>query len=58
MLFAKYYSNNDIRIEEQPLPVIAHDEVLIKIESSGICGSDLMEWYRKDKVPLVAAALV
>jgi len=53
MLFAKYYSNNDIRIEEQPLPVIAHDEVLIKIESSGICGSDLMEWYRKDKVPLV-----
>ena len=53
MLLAKYYSNNDIRLEEQPLPVIADDEALIKIESSGICGSDLMEWYRKDKVPLV-----
>ena len=53
MQFANYYSNNDIRIEEQPIPVIAEDEVLIKIQSSGICGSDLMEWYRKDKVPLV-----
>jgi L-iditol 2-dehydrogenase len=25
----------------------------MKIEASGICGSDVMEWYRKDKVPLV-----
>ncbi len=25
----------------------------MKIEASGICGSDVMEWYRRDKVPLV-----
>jgi L-iditol 2-dehydrogenase len=48
-----YYNNNDIRIEEQPVPRIKDDEVLIKIYASGICGSDVMEWYRIDKVPLV-----
>ncbi len=53
MRVAMYYSNTDIRIENSPQPVIAKNEVLLKIEASGICGSDVMEWYRKDKVPLV-----
>jgi len=53
MRVARYYGNNDIRIEEQPIPQINDREVLIKIYASGICGSDVMEWYRIDKVPLV-----
>jgi L-iditol 2-dehydrogenase len=53
MRVAMYYGNNDIRIEEQPIPQINDNEVLIKIYASGICGSDVMEWYRIDKVPLV-----
>lgn len=53
MLVANYYSNNDIRIEERPRPTLEKGESLVKIHASGICGSDLMEWYRKDKVPLV-----
>ncbi len=53
MLVATYYSNNDIRIEERPRPTLEKGESLVKIHASGICGSDLMEWYRKDKVPLV-----
>ena len=53
MLVANYYSNNDIRIEERPRPTLEKGESLAKIHASGICGSDLMEWYRKDKVPLV-----
>jgi L-iditol 2-dehydrogenase len=53
MLVAKYFSNDDIRIEDIPVPVIKSKECLIKVQSSGICGSDLMEWYRLGKVPLV-----
>lgn len=53
MLVATYYSNSDIRLEERPTPEIGKGESLVKIHASGICGSDLMEWYRKDKVPLV-----
>ena len=48
-----YYSNRDIRILEQDIPVIGRDEILMKVHACGICGSDVMEWYRKDKVPLV-----
>jgi L-iditol 2-dehydrogenase len=48
-----YYSNNDVRVEEMPVPQIGAGELLIRIEASGICGSDVMEWYRRDKVPLV-----
>lgn len=48
-----YYNNEDVRLEEMPKPVISSDEILIKIEASGICGSDVMYWYRKHKVPLV-----
>ena len=53
MLIANYYSNTDIRIEDRPVPQIHAGECLIKILASGICGSDLMEWYRRDSVPLV-----
>jgi L-iditol 2-dehydrogenase len=48
-----YYNNNDVRLEEMPVPQIGPGELLIRIEASGICGSDVMEWYRRDKVPLV-----
>lgn len=53
MRVAMYYSNNDVRLEEIPLPAIREGELLVRIEASGICGSDVMEWYRKDRVPLV-----
>jgi L-iditol 2-dehydrogenase len=53
MRVAMYYSNSDVRIEEQPIPEVDDDELLLRTEASGICGSDVMEWYRKDKVPLV-----
>lgn len=53
MRVATYYSNKDIRIEEKPRPKIGPGEILVRVESSGICGSDLMEWYRIDRVPLI-----
>jgi len=48
-----YYSNDDVRLEEVPVPRIGPGELLMKVVASGICGSDVMEWYRRDKVPLV-----
>ena len=48
-----YYSNKDLRVQEMPVPKIGHGELLLKVKASGICGSDVMEWYRRDKVPLV-----
>jgi len=53
MKVAMYYNNNDVRIEEQPVPEISDDELLVKVIASGICGSDVMEWYRVKKAPLV-----
>lgn len=53
MRVAMYYNNNDVRIEEMPTPEIGPGESLVRVEASGICGSDAMEWYRLDKVPLV-----
>ncbi|MDY7031548.1 MAG: zinc-dependent dehydrogenase [Thermodesulfobacteriota bacterium] len=53
MQVAMYYSNRDIRIEEMQVPEIGPEELLIRVEASGICGSDVMEWYRIHKVPLV-----
>ncbi len=48
-----YYSNQDVRLQEMAVPEIGPGEVLMKVFASGICGSDVMEWYRRDKVPLV-----
>jgi L-iditol 2-dehydrogenase len=53
MRAAVYYKNDDIRIEEMPVPPIGPGEILVRVESSGICGSDVMEWYRIKKAPLV-----
>lgn len=48
-----YYANNNVRLEEFPMPAISEGEVLVKVHASGICGSDVMQWYRKGKTPLV-----
>ncbi|MBI5526944.1 MAG: alcohol dehydrogenase catalytic domain-containing protein, partial [Deltaproteobacteria bacterium] len=53
MRCAVYYNNRDVRIEERPVPLVGPGEILVKIEASGICGSDVMEWYRIKKAPLV-----
>ena len=53
MRVAVYHNNRDIRIEERPVPRIGPGELLVKMEASGICGSDVMEWYRIENAPLV-----
>ena len=53
MLVAVYYNNKDVRIREMPKPEIGGDEVLVKVMASGICGSDVTEWYRVPKAPKI-----
>lgn len=53
MLVAVYYNNMDVRIEEIPKPEIGPDEILLKVMATGICGSDVLEWYRLPKAPRV-----
>jgi L-iditol 2-dehydrogenase len=53
MRVAMYYNNSDIRIQEMSRPVCGPGEMIMKVEASGICGSDVMEWYRIKKAPIV-----
>jgi L-iditol 2-dehydrogenase len=53
MLAAVYHNNHDVRIQEMPKPEIGDDEILLKVMASGICGSDVTEWYRVPKAPRV-----
>ncbi len=53
MHVAMYYNNKDVRIQEMPKPTIGNDEFLLKVMASGICGSDVTEWYRVPKAPKV-----
>ena len=53
MLAAVYYNNKDVRIQEVPKPEIGDDEILVKVMASGICGSDVTEWYRVPKAPKI-----
>jgi len=48
-----YYNNNDVRLEEMPTPKIGPGELLIKVIAAGICGSDVLEWYRVKTAPRV-----
>lgn len=53
MRAAVYYSNRDVRIEERPRPHAEEGELVFRVMASGICGSDVMEWYRRPKAPIV-----
>jgi L-iditol 2-dehydrogenase len=53
MRVAVYYNNRDVRLEQTAQPEPGIGEIVMKTESSGICGSDVLEWYRIKKAPLV-----
>lgn len=53
MRVGMYYNNSRVDVEETAMPVVGEKDILIKVMASGICGSDVMEWYRIKKAPLV-----
>ncbi len=53
MRVGMYYNNRDVRLQEMPIPETGDKDILIKVIASGICGTDIMEWYRIKKAPMV-----
>ncbi len=53
MRAAVYYRNDDVRIEEMAKPRPRSGELLIETSACGVCGSDVMEWYRVRGAPRV-----
>jgi len=52
MKVAYYYNNNDVRIEQLPIPKPASGEILVKTKACGVCVADTMEWYLTPRAPL------
>lgn len=48
-----YYKNSDVRVEERSAPVVTDHSIVVKVMACGLCGSDLLEWYRIKRAPLV-----
>jgi L-iditol 2-dehydrogenase len=53
MRAAVYYGNRDLRIEERATPAAGPGELVFRVMASGVCGSDVLEWYRLAKAPIV-----
>jgi L-iditol 2-dehydrogenase len=45
MLAAVYHGPKDIRLEERPTPTVDPGEVLLKVVSAGICGTDMRIYH-------------
>jgi len=53
MKAAVYHNLDDIRVEDMPQPKPGPDEIVVEMKACGICGSDLMDWYLRNRAPLV-----
>lgn len=47
---------NNIVVEEYPVPAIGDDDILVRVEGAGICGTDVHEW-RADPFSLIPVVL-
>ena len=50
------YKPHDLRIEERPIPTISADEVLVRVRTVGVCGSDVHYWHLGRIGPVVVEA--
>ena len=46
MRAAVLYGNNDLRVEDVPVPTLSTEDVLIKIVYNGLCGTDATEFSK------------
>lgn len=48
-----YYTSDDLRLEEVPLPRLQPGEMLVRIRACGLCPGEAMGWYMARKAPTV-----
>jgi L-iditol 2-dehydrogenase len=48
-----YHAYDDIRIEEMPIPSISDQELLVKVQGCGLCGSDIIKVQQHSPPPVV-----
>ena len=53
MKVGMYHSNSDVRVEDMDIPAVGAGDILKEVVACGNCGSDIMEWYRIKRAPLV-----
>ena len=53
MKAAVYYSNDNVTLQDVPVPEIDEGGILVKTKACGICMADTMEWYQKPKAPVI-----
>ena len=44
-----YTDTNEVVYRDEPDPVLENDDVLLKVEATGICGSDMHAYHGKDE---------
>jgi len=42
MQAAVYHGKENIQVQEWPAPELSSEEILVKVQYAGICGSDMM----------------
>lgn len=47
-----YYSYDDIRLENKPIPSITNHELLVKVHGCGLCGSDIIKIVQQVPAPV------
>lgn len=51
MKAAQFYGGKDIRVETVPDPIPDNEQVLVKVDAAGICGSDLHGYHHQPEKP-------
>ena len=57
MKVAAYYGPGDVRIEERPVPTPGPNQLVVKIDYVGVCGTDV-EFYKVGCAPFVKPPMV
>jgi L-iditol 2-dehydrogenase len=53
MKVARLYDYLDVRLEDEPTPLIGPQDALVRTHACGICSGDVVSWYIRKKAPLV-----